>query len=277
PGFGRWTTQLLPLCRELTAVDVTDRCVKHCRRKFRAHQGFRAFVNDGTSLGMVEDDSIDFAFSFDSLVHAESSVVRDYVHQLARKRKPGGTAFIHHSNLRALTRDAGAVPWWVRRRHWRGESMSARLFRLFCDEAGLWCTSQEIVNWIGRGRRADRHRVAAAGIPLTDTMSILERRTDPRESFTRVYLHPAIADEWRQLTCLTELYTGAPPSHAPHAHSNGIFRAMRVLSSDGFPGALRRLRDRARERTEHVASLLIEHLTAAAARRADPMVNAVRG
>jgi hypothetical protein len=61
-------------------------------------------VNDGRSLDMIEDESIDFVFSFDSLVHADSGTVRSYMLQIARKLRFSGTGFIHHSNLGAYKR-----------------------------------------------------------------------------------------------------------------------------------------------------------------------------
>jgi cyclopropane fatty-acyl-phospholipid synthase-like methyltransferase len=39
----------------------------------------------------------DFVFSFDSLVHVESDVIENYLTQLAKKLKPNGIGFIHHS------------------------------------------------------------------------------------------------------------------------------------------------------------------------------------
>jgi len=37
------------------------------------------FINDGRSLDMLENNSIDFAFSFDSLLHAEIDVMHAYI------------------------------------------------------------------------------------------------------------------------------------------------------------------------------------------------------
>ena len=62
---------------------------------------------------MVEDGSVDFAFSFDSLVHAEADVLGAYLGELARKLKPDGVGFIHHSNIGGYprqTRLARRVP-----------------------------------------------------------------------------------------------------------------------------------------------------------------------
>jgi SAM-dependent methyltransferase len=101
---------------------------------------------------MVDDASIDFAFSFDSLVHAESDAVSSYVSELARVLKPGGVAFIHHSNLGAIRR----LLWTkVKCRmsgtsldlHGRASSMSADKMRAFAERSGMSCLQQELAPW----------------------------------------------------------------------------------------------------------------------------------
>ena len=61
-------------------------------------------MNDGHSLPMVGDTSIDFAFSFDSLVLVEADTLARYLSELARVLKPDGVAFLHHSNFGAYER-----------------------------------------------------------------------------------------------------------------------------------------------------------------------------
>jgi hypothetical protein len=56
---------------------------------------------------MVPENSLDFAFSCDSLVHAEIDVIDAYIDELSRKLTLSGIAFIHHSNI-------GAYPCLVR-------------------------------------------------------------------------------------------------------------------------------------------------------------------
>jgi len=148
PGYGRCTQFLVTQCRQLTLVDLTEKCIEACRQRFKAHEHIRYCVNDGKSLDMVEDGSVDFAFSWDSLVHVEHDVMQAYLGQLASKLKPGGVCFLHHSNIGAF-RDAATGRLTVENRHWRGESMSAGLFRAYCREADLRCLSQEIVAWGG--------------------------------------------------------------------------------------------------------------------------------
>jgi SAM-dependent methyltransferase len=161
PGYGRWTQYLKDVAERLVIVDLTERCIEGCRRRFADSTNIEYHVNDGRSLDMVEDGSIDFAFSFDSLVHAESDVIGAYLEQLARKLKPDGVGFIHHSNAgayRSLTNLARRMPGravgpLVRRGAlinivaWRAESVTADSFAAQCDRAGLACVAQERINW----------------------------------------------------------------------------------------------------------------------------------
>src|SRR5215475_12328876 len=71
PGFGRWTQYLLPLCNSYIGVDLADKCVQACTERFAAVRHARFHQGDGMTLDMVEAGSIDFLFSFDSLVHAD--------------------------------------------------------------------------------------------------------------------------------------------------------------------------------------------------------------
>ncbi|HQP30870.1 MAG TPA: tetratricopeptide repeat protein, partial [Deltaproteobacteria bacterium] len=148
PGFGRCTQYLVPQSRTLSIVDLTERCIEACRKRFKDYTHIRYFVNDGQSLDMIADNSIDFVFSWDSLVHVEKDVMRAYLRQLAVKLKPGAYGFLHHSNIGSFL-DAASGKLTVENRHWRGESMSAALFRAYCEEAGLECLRQEILAWGG--------------------------------------------------------------------------------------------------------------------------------
>jgi 2-polyprenyl-3-methyl-5-hydroxy-6-metoxy-1,4-benzoquinol methylase len=272
PGFGRWTQQLLRHCDQLTAIDLTERCVEHCRVKFASHPGFTAWTNDGESLDVVPDESVDFVFSFDSLVHAEAPVLRSYLRQLARKLRPGGSGFIHHSNVRALTGPNGTVPSWLTRTNWRGQTMSARLFREYCAEAGLLCQTQEVINWISRSQRADRHRPKANGLPLTDVMSTFVRpggtlgRADVPQRRTRVYVNPGFADEWRQIVLLTSLY--GRQDEAPKTHTAPSARVRPSLAA--------RAKDKATFLADYWGSYARDHGAAWRASRREPIVNALR-
>lgn len=148
PGYGRVTQFLAPSCDKLTVVDLTERCIDACKERFKDLNHIEYHVNDGRSLDMVEDGSVDFVFSWDSLIHVEEDVIAAYLEQLARKLTPGGTGFLHHSNLGEY-RDMTTGELTIDNEHWRAVGMSAERFRSLCREFGIRCVIQEIVPWSG--------------------------------------------------------------------------------------------------------------------------------
>ena len=176
PGFGRWTQYLKDHAERLIVVDMAERCIEACRERFGSSANIAYHVNDGRSLEMVPDDSVDLVFSFDSLVHAEADILRDYLAQIAGKLTPDGIGFIHHSNMGVYARQAelarrvpellrGRLVMWgllVNVYGWRAETVTAELFESLCREAGLACVGQERVNW-------------AFGRHLTDCISMFTR------------------------------------------------------------------------------------------------------
>ncbi|MFL5625750.1 MAG: class I SAM-dependent methyltransferase [Ktedonobacteraceae bacterium] len=155
PGFGRLTQYLKDLCTNLMVVDIAERCIEACKQRFSSSSHITYYTNNGKTLDMIPDQSVDYVFSFDSLVHAEADVIEVYLSQLARILKPDGIGFIHHSNAGAyfIPLDKCLPPPLKEfamkklRRHWRAESMTARLFEQYCEQAGLQCIAQELINW----------------------------------------------------------------------------------------------------------------------------------
>lgn len=194
PGFGRITDFLRHYCKQLTVVDVTERCIEACKERFQGDERITYHVNDGTSLSMIEDSSVDFAISFDSLVHAEADVLRSYVHEITRVLTPEGFAFLHHSNLGAF-RDAetGELPF--ENKHWRSPSMSAEKLRQDCDDAGAVCILQELVNW--------------GGTEVHDCLSVFVRKDSPHRRELETYANPDFMDEAGRLARLAHYYRRA--------------------------------------------------------------------
>lgn len=160
PGYGRWTARLKGLCQTLILVELSEQCLQACRDRFRADTHLHYHKTDGKDLSMVPDGAVDFAFSFDSLVHVEIDVLESYIGQLRHKLGPHGVAFLHHSNLAeygtyyglvnrlprgksALTR-WGLIEWNY---HCRASSVSAAKVEALVRKAGMQCVGQELVNW----------------------------------------------------------------------------------------------------------------------------------
>jgi hypothetical protein len=165
PGFGRWTHFLKDLCDRLIVVDLSNRCLEACQKRFKDCRHIAYHHNDGKSLAMVPDDSIDFVFSFDSLVHADADVLKGYLGQLGRKMRKDAVGFIHHSNLgecppyfplaqmvRRGLRDKLKFSFVETTDHWRAYSMTATKFRTYAQAAGLSCISQELITWLTQRR-----------------------------------------------------------------------------------------------------------------------------
>jgi ubiquinone/menaquinone biosynthesis C-methylase UbiE len=163
PGFGRWTQFLAENCERLVIVDLSEECIENCKKRFANYKHIEYHINDGKSLAMVEDKSIDFIFSFDSLVHAEIDVIESYIMEFKIKLKENGVAFIHHSNLGSFVGSSNSQqPLLLNKfkgrffgkksapelqRHWRAESVSQDKFSSVCNKNGLSCLVQELVNW----------------------------------------------------------------------------------------------------------------------------------
>lgn len=191
PGFGRWTHYLVHLCRRLILVDLEPSCIAACRERFARFDHVEYHVNDGRSLAMIGAGTIDFAFSFDSLVHAEIDVVRAYLEQLATLLTPEGVGFFHHSNL-ADFRDphSGELPF--ENLHWRAATVSAAGVAAICSNTDLAVVAQEIVNW--------------GGEPLNDCFSVFTRRGSPRERPLRVWENREFMAEASALRTRAEHY-----------------------------------------------------------------------
>jgi ubiquinone/menaquinone biosynthesis C-methylase UbiE len=98
PGRGRVTnflTRHLNVLDSLELVDQSEYCIEYCRKEFG--NNLKYHVNNGTSLNMIENNSKDFVFSWDSFVHMDKEVINHYLSGFFDVLKKGGHGFIHHS------------------------------------------------------------------------------------------------------------------------------------------------------------------------------------
>jgi SAM-dependent methyltransferase len=134
-GHGRNTEYLRQYASELHLVDVNESCLAACRQRFGVHKGACRFYyhrTEGAELRAIPNRSITFGYSWDSMVHFDKLVMRDYVLEFARILAPGGTAFLHHSNLGAALPESN---WF--HNHGSRSNMSAKLMQAYVAEAGL--------------------------------------------------------------------------------------------------------------------------------------------
>ncbi|MBY0496288.1 MAG: class I SAM-dependent methyltransferase [Cyanobacteria bacterium] len=194
PGYGRWTEMIKAHCEKLIVVDLADSCIEACKKRFHKDTHISYHLNDGKSLAMLQDATIDFAFSFDSLVHAEADVIDSYLAQLARKLTPNGVGFFHHSNIGVyVDPSTGELPDFLDNTPGRATSMTARRFTECCSAVGLRCIAQELINW-------------ETSTAITDCFSLFTRRDSHWARPNRVLINKRFAEEASYLRKVMLLY-----------------------------------------------------------------------
>ena len=206
-GYGRWTQYLKDQCEKLIAIDLSEECIQACKERFSESRNIQYHVNDGKSLDMILDGSIDFVFSFDSLVHVNEGVIEGYLSQLQRILNKEGVAFIHHSNLgeyhtaysriRRIPKLEGLlarVGVLEKSLGWRDPNVDACKVAVLAERHGLRCISQEIVPW-------NTKRL------FIDCMSTITRNDSPMAMPNRIFKNANFMQEARNLLRLSPLYS----------------------------------------------------------------------
>ena len=143
-GHGRAAAKLLPLAGRLHVVDLHPNNVEACRRRFGNDPRVFYHVTNGWSLPLPDAEATSL-FCFDAMVHFDSDVVRAYLRESRRVLRPGGHAFLHHSNTVAHPGgDFGSQA------HWRN-FMSKEMLAHYAAKEGLEVLRQQPVDWAGDG------------------------------------------------------------------------------------------------------------------------------
>lgn len=95
PGAGRWTETLQPLAKNLIIADVSQKSIEICKKRFLLKNNVEYKLIENR-LDFIEDDVIDYIWSFAVFVHINPSDIERYIEDFSRILKPGGCAIIHH-------------------------------------------------------------------------------------------------------------------------------------------------------------------------------------
>lgn len=95
PGGGRWTEYLLLLAKKIILADISHKCIKICKVRFRNFPNIEYFLIEKELR--FPSNFIDFVWSFDAFVHINPPIIYDYVENINKMLKPGGIAIIHHA------------------------------------------------------------------------------------------------------------------------------------------------------------------------------------
>jgi SAM-dependent methyltransferase len=160
-GVGRVTRALAARARAVRAVDVSGEMLAHARRLNADLENVEWLQNDGASLPMIGDASVDGCFSHVVFQHvAEPSVTLGYIREMGRVLSPGGWAAFQLSTdptvhrpsalrARAVQRIAALAGRGPRGRHhpaWLGSAVEPEELDAASSSAGL-----ELARVLGRG------------------------------------------------------------------------------------------------------------------------------
>jgi Methyltransferase domain len=98
PGGGRWT-QFLVGAREIVLVELNRQFFRYLRKRFRKQKRKLTFYQtSGYELEGIDDDSIDFVFSFGTFVHIDPEGIDEYLGEIDRVLRAGGTSTIQYAD-----------------------------------------------------------------------------------------------------------------------------------------------------------------------------------
>lgn len=141
-GRGRHVPQYVNLANRITLVDVLEKNIEYCKKRFVNNTNIQYYVNNGHDIHDLADNQYSSIFSYDAMVHFEFIDVYEYLKDFYRVLKNGGMALIHHSNNTdyKVSFDTGAHS-----RNYMGKD----LFAFLAYRAGFEVLSQKVIDWGG--------------------------------------------------------------------------------------------------------------------------------
>jgi ubiquinone/menaquinone biosynthesis C-methylase UbiE len=110
-GVGRVTRALSRRFRWVYGVDVSSEMIERAKAINTAFTNISFYQNDGETLNLLEDSSIDYVFSFVTFQHMPSyNVIQCNIKEISRVLKPGGALQVDFLILAGWHRIFGVIP-----------------------------------------------------------------------------------------------------------------------------------------------------------------------
>lgn len=98
-GIGRIGRELAPNCRHWTGVDISENMIHHAGERLGHLENVSFHRLERSNLEMLEDNSIDKAYSIAVFCHMDKEDLYLYMQELNRVVRPGGIIFVETWNL----------------------------------------------------------------------------------------------------------------------------------------------------------------------------------
>ncbi len=98
-GVGRIGRELAPGCGEWIGTDISDRMIDHATERLADRDNVSFHRLSRTSLEMIDDETVDKAYSIAVFCHMDKEDLYLYLQELNRILRPGGLIFVETWNL----------------------------------------------------------------------------------------------------------------------------------------------------------------------------------
>jgi len=143
-GRGRHVPQYIESSRNVTLVDILQKNIDFCRKRFERYGNkVHFYKNDGFDLKLLASNSYTALFTYDAMVHFELMDIYSYLTDIYRILKTEGKALFHHSNYTADYKASFENAPGSR------SFMSKNIFAYLAYRAGFKIISQRIIDWGG--------------------------------------------------------------------------------------------------------------------------------
>lgn len=144
PGAGRNTKKLVEVSKHIYAVDFNEYALDRLRKRFEDYKGecrINIFKNNGSDLNMIADESVTAVYSWDSVVHFDKTIVKDYIKEFSRVMVKGAYGFVHHSDLGEKSKP------YLKSNPGSRSNMTKSLFAEYCNQNNLTIVKQVEIPW----------------------------------------------------------------------------------------------------------------------------------
>ncbi len=98
-GIGRIGRELAANCKHWIGVDISQKMIDGAQQRLQSLDNVSFHVLPSNNLSVLEDASIDKAYSIAVFCHLDKEDLFNYLRELRRVVKPGGTIFVETWNL----------------------------------------------------------------------------------------------------------------------------------------------------------------------------------
>ena len=100
-GYGRFVEFYVPIASFVYAVDVIDYIIDICKTKYAGIKNVAFIKNNGYSLEMIDDSSIDLISCYNVFQHIPRKATQSYLKEFSRIIKPNGIIIIQFSGAQS--------------------------------------------------------------------------------------------------------------------------------------------------------------------------------